>query len=129
VVLLGGRFFLFGIVSAGCALSTALVALVAWRALQGIGAAMIQAAAAAAITTIVRGMPIPIALGIFGTSLGLGPVLGPTIGGILLSTVGGLGFFGLTCPSVQPVRTAHCFSARMREEIGRLSSRRYATCH
>jgi MFS family permease len=55
VVLLGIGFFLFGIASTGCALSTALAPLVAWRAMQGLGA-------------------VPIALGIFGTFLGLGPV-------------------------------------------------------
>jgi MFS family permease len=98
VVLLGGGFFLFGVASTGCALSTALIALVAWRALQGIGAAMMQASAAAAITTIVRGMPIPIALGIFGTFLGLGPVLGPTVGGVLLSTVGWPWIFWINLP-------------------------------
>jgi MFS family permease len=98
VVLLGAGFFLFGVASTGCALSTALISLVAWRALQGIGAAMMQASAAAAITTIVRGMPIPIALGIFGTFLGLGPVLGPTVGGVLLSTVGWPWIFWINLP-------------------------------
>jgi MFS family permease len=98
VVLLRIGFFLFGIASAGCALSTALTTLVTWRALQGIGAAMMQASAAAAITTIVRGTPIPIALGIFGTFLGLGPVLGPTVGGLLLSTVGWPWIFLINLP-------------------------------
>jgi MFS family permease len=98
VVLLGAGFLLFGLASAGCALSTALIALIAWRALQGVGAAMMQASAAAAITTVVRGMPIPIALGIFGTFLGLGPVLGPTVGGVLLSTVGWPWIFWINLP-------------------------------
>jgi MFS family permease len=98
VVLLGIGFFLFGIASSGCALSTALAPLVAWRAMQGLGAAMMQASAAAAITTIVRGMPVPIALGIFGTFLGLGPVLGPTLGGILLSSIGWPWIFWINLP-------------------------------
>jgi MFS family permease len=98
VVLLGMGFFLFGIASTGCALSTALAPLVAWRAMQGLGAAMMQASAAAAITTIVRGMPVPIALGIFGTFLGLGPVLGPTLGGILLSSIGWPWIFWINLP-------------------------------
>jgi MFS family permease len=98
VVLLGAGFLMFGLASAGCALSTSLIALVAWRAVQGVGAAMMQASAAAAITTIVRGMPIPIALGIFGTFLGLGPVLGPTVGGVLLSTVGWPWIFWINLP-------------------------------
>ena len=98
VVLLGIGFFLFGVASAGCALSTALIPLVAWRVLQGLGAAMMQASAAATITTIVRGIAIPIALGIFGTFLGLGPVLGPTAGGVLLSTVGWTWIFWINLP-------------------------------
>jgi MFS family permease len=98
VVVLGAGFLLFGVASAGCALSTTLIALVAWRALQGIGAAMMQASAAAAITTIVRGMPVPIALGIFGTFLGLGPVLGPTVGGVLLSAASWPWIFWINLP-------------------------------
>jgi MFS family permease len=98
VVLLGIGFLLFGTASAGCALSTGLTSLVAWRAAQGIGAAMMQASAAAAITTIVRGMPIPVALGIFGTFLGLGPVLGPTVGGVLLSSAGWPWIFWINLP-------------------------------
>jgi MFS family permease len=98
VVLLGVGFFLFGIASAGCALSAALATLVTWRALQGIGAAMMQASAAATITTIVRRIPIPVALGIFGTFLGLGPMLGPTVGGVLLSTIGWPWIFWINLP-------------------------------
>jgi MFS family permease len=98
VVLLGTGFFLFGIASTGCALSAGLTSLVAWRAVQGLGAAMMQASAAATITTIVRGIPVPIALGIFGTFLGLGPVLGPTVGGILLSTIGWPWIFWINLP-------------------------------
>ncbi|HEX3445407.1 MAG TPA: MFS transporter [Chthoniobacterales bacterium] len=98
VVLLGIGFFLFGIASTGCALSAGLTSLVAWRAAQGLGAAMMQASAAATITTIVREIPVPIALGIFGTFLGLGPVLGPTVGGILLSTVGWPWIFWINLP-------------------------------
>ena len=59
--------------------------LIFFRGLQGLGAAMLQATSTAIITTYIPQERRGTALGTLGMILGLGPVLGPSIGGILLS--------------------------------------------
>ncbi|ATN03929.1 TPA: MFS transporter [Staphylococcus aureus] len=76
---------LFGIASLLCALSSTEYFLIIFRAIQGIGAAMVQATAAALITSYVSNDKQGKGLGIFSMALGLGPILGPSIGSILLN--------------------------------------------
>jgi EmrB/QacA subfamily drug resistance transporter len=68
-----------------CGLSTSSGELIAFRTLQGVGAAMIQGTAIAIITTSIPKERQGSALGTLGVLLGLGPVLGPSIGGFLIS--------------------------------------------
>lgn len=62
-----------------------MIALISFRILQGIGAAGLQATSAALITTLIEPKHVPSALGILGIMIGLGPVLGPSIGGLFLA--------------------------------------------
>ncbi|NRD80933.1 MFS transporter [Bacillus sp. BRMEA1] len=68
-----------------CGLSTSPGELITFRTLQGIGAAMLQGTAVAIITTAIPKERQGVALGTLGVLLGLGPVLGPSIGGFLIS--------------------------------------------
>ena len=58
------------------------------RAAQGIGAAFLFSSATAVLANEFRGSSRPAAFGMLGSSLGVGLVLGPLLGGLLTSTVG-----------------------------------------
>lgn len=76
---------LFGLGSILCGLANSIVSLIIFRIIQGVGAAALQATSAALITTLVDKKNVASALGILGIMIGLGPVLGPSIGGLFLS--------------------------------------------
>lgn len=78
-------FLIFGISSFFCGLANGVLLLIAFRILQGIGAAALQATSAALITTLIDRKDQNKALGVLGIMIGLGPVLGPSLGGLLLS--------------------------------------------
>lgn len=88
----------FTIGSALCGMAPSVGFLIAFRALQGIGAAMMQALGIAIVTesfpTTERGR----ALGMMGTVVSLGISLGPTIGGVLIGTVGWRAIFLVNLP-------------------------------
>lgn len=77
--------FLFGLGSLLCGTANSIFGLILFRIIQGIGASALQATSAALITTLIDRKFIPNALGILGIMIGLGPVLGPSIGGLFLS--------------------------------------------
>ena len=58
---------------------------IAFRIIQGIGAAALQATSASLVTTLVRPENQNSAIGTVGIMIGLGPVLGPSLGGFLLA--------------------------------------------
>jgi len=72
--------FLFGLGSLLCGTANSISGLILFRIIQGIGASALQATSAALITTLIDRKFIPDALGILGIMIGLGPVLGPSIG-------------------------------------------------
>ncbi len=72
---------IFGVGSILCGISSDILSLILFRICQGIGAAALQATSAALITTLMDRKYITNALGILGIMIGLGPVLGPSIGG------------------------------------------------
>ncbi|MCT1901106.1 MFS transporter [Oceanobacillus sojae] len=75
----------FFIASIACGLAISPIMLILSRALQGIGAAMLQSTAAAIISATIPKKEQGAAFGTLGMLIGLGPVLGPAIGGLLLS--------------------------------------------
>jgi EmrB/QacA subfamily drug resistance transporter len=81
----------FGVFVAGsalCGFAPTLTVLIAARALQAIGAAMLQANSVALIAEAVPRPLLPRAIGVQGSAQALGLALGPAIGGTLLSLGG-----------------------------------------
>jgi len=76
---------IFLIASILCGFSNNVIQLIVFRGLQGIGAAMLQGTATAIITTTIPENRQGSALGTLSILLGIGPVLGPSIGGLLIS--------------------------------------------
>lgn len=79
---------LFTIGSLLCALSPSVNALIAFRALQGLGAAMLQALGMAIITEVFPPHERGRALGIQGTIVSVGIALGPPLGGVIIGLIG-----------------------------------------
>ena len=92
--------FVFGIASVLCGWSMNIIQLIVFRGIQGIGAAMLQATATAIITTTIPAQRRGSALGTLGIMLGLGPILGPSVGGTLLSFIGWRWIFWINVPIV-----------------------------
>ncbi|MFU1795045.1 MFS transporter [Paenibacillus azoreducens] len=88
----------FAIASILCGSAFSAPQLIIFRGLQGIGAAMLQATSAAMITTYIAKERQGAALGTLGMILGLGNVLGPSAGGLLLSFVGWRWIFWINIP-------------------------------
>ncbi len=78
-------FVLFAIFSIGCALAPNLAWLIAFRALTGIAAAMLQATASSFVTRYVEQTSRGSAFGWVSAVLSLGVVLGPSVGGVVVS--------------------------------------------
>lgn len=81
-------FLIFIIGSALCGLAPDLPSLVAFRVLQGIGAAMLQANSVAIITAAAPREKLGRAIGVQGAAQALGLALGPAVGGLLISLGG-----------------------------------------
>ena len=81
-------FLLFILGSALCGLAPSLAALIGFRVLQGVGAAMLQANSVAIITGAVPRHSLGRAIGIQGAAQALGLALGPAAGGLLISLGG-----------------------------------------
>ena len=80
---------IFSLASACCAGSPpTLGALCGFRALQAVGAAMLQANSLAIIVLVVPGRALGRAIGLQGAAQALGLALGPTVGGLLLAAGG-----------------------------------------
>lgn len=92
-------FALFGLASAGAAMSASLTTLIGARVVQGVGAALMLPASLAMITAL---YPEPRersrALGIWGGIATLGFAAGPLLGGILITTSGWPAIFWINLP-------------------------------
>jgi EmrB/QacA subfamily drug resistance transporter len=86
VYLYGLLVFVAG--SALCAVAPSIDALIAFRVLQGLGAAMLQANSVAIIALAVPRERLGRAIGIQGASQALGLAAGPAVGGLLLALGG-----------------------------------------
>lgn len=77
-------FVIFTIGSVLCGLSPTIYALILFRFVQSIGAAMILALGSAIVTESFPPEERGRALGIYGTAVSIGIVIGPTLGGLLI---------------------------------------------
>ncbi len=91
-------FGLFTAASVACGLAGSLTALVALRVVQAAGAAMLQANSVALVVTSVPAARRRAALGVQAAAQALGLALGPTLGGLLVATVGWRWVFWINLP-------------------------------
>ncbi|MBL1086957.1 MFS transporter [Streptomyces actinomycinicus] len=91
----------FGVASLACALAPSVGALVAARAVQGIGASMLSPVA---LAIVVNAMPDPKeraqAIGIWASVFGLSMAAGPVTGGALVAGLGWRSLFWINAPVV-----------------------------
>ncbi|GAC1326228.1 MAG: MFS transporter [Chloroflexota bacterium] len=118
-----GGFVLFIIGSALCGMAPGLGWLIAFRAVQAVGAAMLQANSVAIITAAVERRRLGRAIGIQGAAQAVGLSIGPSVGGLLIDGLGwrwvfliavpfgllgtALGWAILPCTTRAAVRAAH----------------------
>ena len=96
-VLLAG-LALFAAASLACGLAPSLAVLVAARAAQGLGAAILMALSVALVRETVPADRIGSAMGLLGTMSAVGTALGPSLGGVLLSGPGWRAVFLVIAP-------------------------------
>jgi len=75
---------IFTIASYMCGQSNSLVEIIAWRFIQGIGGGALLSTSQAILFDAFETKDRPIASGLFGMGLVLGPTLGPTLGGYIM---------------------------------------------
>ncbi|MFE1791407.1 DHA2 family efflux MFS transporter permease subunit [Streptomyces sp. NPDC059525] len=109
----------FTLASVGCGLAPGATALIAARVVQGVGAALLTPQTMTLIVSVFPAARRGTAMGVWGMVAGLATLSGPTLGGILVSTVGwrwiflvnvpiGLAALALTflvVPDIRPART------------------------
>ena len=94
-----GGLLLFALSSLLCGLAWSAAALIAFRALQGLGGAlMAPAALSLLVTTFAEGRDRNRALGIYGAASGSGAAAGVLLGGVLTSYVGWSWIFFINVP-------------------------------
>ncbi|HEY0803760.1 MAG TPA: MFS transporter [Pseudonocardiaceae bacterium] len=109
-------FAVFTIASAACGLAPGLGALVAFRVVQAVGAAMLQANSVALVACSAPRPAVRAALGVQAAAQAVGLALGPTLGGLLVSTIGWRWVFGINIPvGVLAVVAGHYLLPRTRE--------------
>ena len=96
-LLLGG-ILLFTLASILCAVAPALWLLIAARAVQGLGAAVMMALAMTFVGETVPKARTGSAMGLLGTMSAVGTALGPTLGGVLISGFGWPAIFFVNVP-------------------------------
>ncbi len=114
-------FLIFIIGSALCAFAPSLLALDVFRAVQAVGAAMLQANSVAIITLAVPADRLGRSLGVQGAAQALGLALGPSIGGLLLVLGGWRLLFLVNVPAgVVGIVAALLFIPRSSHLVGRV---------
>ena len=89
---------LFTTASALCGVAPTLWMLIAARAAQGLGAAILMALAMALVTEAVPTARTGSAMGLLGTMSAIGTALGPSLGGLLIAALGWRAIFLATLP-------------------------------
>jgi EmrB/QacA subfamily drug resistance transporter len=90
----------FAVGSVGAGLATGPGALIAARAVMGIGAALVMPATLAIILALFHGPDRPKALGLWSATAGVGVVLGPIVGGTLLERFSWPSVFWINVPLI-----------------------------
>lgn len=75
---------IFTLASYMCGQSTSLVEIIIWRFIQGVGGGALLSTSQAILFDAFEPQDRPLASGLFGMGLVLGPTLGPTIGGYII---------------------------------------------
>jgi EmrB/QacA subfamily drug resistance transporter len=96
--LLMGGIVLFTAASVLCGVAPALWMLIAARAVQGLGAAILMALTMAFVGEIVPKSKTGSAMGLLGTMSAVGTALGPSLGGILIAWLGWHAIFLINIP-------------------------------
>ncbi len=96
-LLLAG-IFLFTVASGLCGLAPTLWLLIAARALQGLGAAIMMALTMAFVGETVPKEKAGSAMGLLGTMSAIGTALGPSLGGVLIAGLGWRAIFLINLP-------------------------------
>lgn len=96
-LLLAG-LFLFTAASSLCGLASSLWLLIAARALQGLGAAVMMALTMAFVGETVPKAKTGSAIGLLGTMSAIGTALGPSLGGMLIAGAGWRAIFFINLP-------------------------------
>src|ERR1700689_4224010 len=91
-------FVVFTAASAACGLAPSLGILVGLRLIQAAGAAMLQSNSVALVTTSAPKSRMRFALGVQAGAQSIGLALGPTLGGLLTSTVGWRAVYWVNVP-------------------------------
>lgn len=89
---------LFAVSSLLCGAAPSIYWLIIFRGVQGLSAAMMQATSIALITTRLSGDKLNKAMGMFGMMIGVGPMLGPVVGGLILSVLDWRWIFWVNIP-------------------------------
>lgn len=89
---------IFTLGSAICAIPWTAAWLLAGRAIQGIGSAIVLALGPALVTDLVAPLQRGKAFGLMGATVSLGLILGPGLGGILVSSLGWNWIFAINVP-------------------------------
>ncbi len=90
--------FLFTIASVACGAAPSLGVLIAARAVQGLGAAVMMALTLAFVAETVPGTQTGRAMGLLGTMSAIGTALGPSLGGFLIAGLGWRAIFLVNLP-------------------------------
>jgi MFS transporter, DHA2 family, multidrug resistance protein len=77
---------IFTVASYMCGQSTSLVEIIAWRFIQGVGGGALLSTSQAILFDAFEVKDRPIASGLFGMGIVLGPTLGPTLGGYIMES-------------------------------------------
>ncbi|HJH31228.1 MAG TPA: DHA2 family efflux MFS transporter permease subunit [Methanosarcinaceae archaeon] len=93
-----GGLLVFSLGSGLCSLSTSVGQLIAFRIVQGFGAAMILATSTAIVTFSFPHTERGKAMGIIGTIVSVGSMTGPVLGGFLIDLVGWQSIFYINVP-------------------------------
>ncbi|WP_372016585.1 MFS transporter [Tistrella mobilis] len=96
---LSAGLVLFALASAASALAPSFDLLIAGRALQGLGAAVLMALTLALVRETVTAERTGAAMGLLGTTSAIGTALGPSMGGLLIAAAGWRAVFIVLVPA------------------------------